>query len=238
MIQTSRADVAGSQNRSSVEMRLSSDTKWSGAQQTRQISKASFFNLTKTTMRSQWLSPAQRGSLDPCTLRCPDHHCCCSCFLFGCVAVAMADKCSVMFRVLSLHVLVCLSVRLSFLYPSFSLPFLVSLSPLPLFPCISSTARVAARHSDRLHLALLIRNPSTMRVHHDSFHVISPPLFDAQLHCALLCTCCRPSSSSRALFSFSLSSLALSRLSTALLALLLLLTLFFLFFQIHRGLHV
>ena len=81
----------------------------------------------------------------------------------------------VMCRVLSLHVPVCLSVRLSFLLPSFSLPFLVSLSPLPLFPCISSTARVAARHSYRLHLALLIRNPSTMRVHHDSFHVISPP---------------------------------------------------------------
>ena len=66
------------------------------------------------------------------------------------VAVAIADKWSVMCGVLSLHVLVCLFVRLSFLFPSFSLPFLVSLSPPPLFPCISSTARVAARHSYRL----------------------------------------------------------------------------------------
>ena len=84
----------------------------------------------------------------------------------------MADQCSVMFGVLSLHVLVCLTVRLSFFFPSIlSLPF----SSTP-FPCISSTARVAAHHTFRLHLAFLIRDPSTMRVHHDSFHhVISPP---------------------------------------------------------------
>ena len=160
-------------------MRLSSDTRWSGAQQTRQISKASFFNLTKSTISAAfsvavpcpaWLIGAVHLALPrPPLLAAP------ASFSVA-VAVAMADQCSVMFRVLSLHFLVCLSVRLSFLFPSFSLPFLVSLSPLPLFPCISSTARVAARHTFRLHLALLVRDPSKMRVHHGSFHhVISPP---------------------------------------------------------------
>ena len=96
------------------------------------------------------------------------------------VAVAMADKCSVMCRVLSLHVLVCLSVRLSSL-----LPFPVSLSPPPLFPCISSTARVA-RHTYRLHLAFLIRNPSKMRVHHDSFHQVISPTSSSMLNSTAL----------------------------------------------------
>ena len=100
------------------------------------------------------------------------------------VAVAMADKWSVMCRVLSLHVLVCLSVRLSFLFPSFL------------------SARVAARHTFRLHLAFLIR----IRQRWESTMALSKTsslhsLFNAQLQC--------PSSSSRALFSFSISSLAL-----------------------------
>ena len=146
------------------------------------------------------------------------------------VAVAMADKCSVMCRVLSLHFLVCLSVRLSFFFPSSFLPFLVSLYPLPLF---LASLQLLAWPPATLS-AFIWRSSSEIRQRCESTMALSKTsslhsLFNAHLHC--------PSSSSRALFSFSLSSLA-PLCCPLLLALRLLLTLLFLFFQIQRSLYV
>ena len=104
------------------------------------------------------------------------------------VAVAMADQSSVMCRVLSLHFLVCLSVRLSFLFPSFSLPFLVS-------PSSSTTFSLHLFNCSRgcpPHLS-----PSSGAPRQRSVKDASPPWlfprrhlstsrFNAQLHCALL----------------------------------------------------
>ena len=126
------------------------------------------------------------------------------------VAVAMADKWSVMCRVLSLHVLVCLSVRLSFLFPSSFLPFLVYLSPLPLF---LASLQLLAWLPTTLS-AFIWRSSSEIRQRCESTMTLSTTSsLQLPLQCSTPlrshCTCCRPSSSSRALCSFSLSSLAL-----------------------------